>query len=85
MTENVKGKVPHVSLAIAKTKAQKITDKATRTTEKMHDDVTASLDQLQHSEPVAKNVRPNVKTVADKVGAGTRAAKHGAGSHMKKM
>ncbi len=85
MTENVKGKVPHVSLAIAKTKAQKMTDKTTRTTEKMHDDVTASLDQLQHSGAAAQAARPNAKSGAGKSGAGTRTAKHSAGSHMKKM
>lgn len=81
MTEDVKGKVAHVTHADAKTKAQKITDKATKATEKMHTDVTASLDQLQHAEVAAQTVSHDVKAGVHKAAdAGAKAAPHHAGS-----
>ena len=66
MTEKVKGK----------TKAQKAADKVTKATDKMHTDVTASLDQLQH---------PDVKTGAQKAVAGAKKVPPKTGSPTKKM
>ena len=66
MTEKVKGK----------TKAQKVADKVTKATDKMHTDVTASLDQLQH---------PDVKTGAKKEVTGAKKAPPKVGSPTKKM
>ena len=76
MTEHVKGKIAHVSHADPKTKAQKVAEKATIATEKMHTDVTASLDQLQH---------PDVKTGAHKAVADAKKAPPKAGSPKNKM
>jgi hypothetical protein len=76
MTENVKGKIAHASHADPKSKAQKAADKVTKATEKMHTDVTASLDQLQHHD---------VKTGAHKEIADAKKAPPKAGSPGKKI
>jgi len=65
MTEKGKGK----------TKAQKSADKVIKATEKMHTDVTASLDQLQHHD---------VKTGAPKA-AGVKKAPPKGGSPTTKL
>lgn len=83
MTE--KGKVAHVSHANAKTNEQKVTDKATRATEKMHSNVTASLDQLQHSGAAAPTVSHERKNDVRKGAAGAKKAPHSAGSPAKRM
>ena len=83
MTGNVKGKVTHVSPDDAKTKAQKITDKATRATEKMHTNVTASLDQLQHAGVAAQAVSHDGKTGIHKGASSAKKAAHNA--PMKRM
>lgn len=76
MTGNGKEKVAHASHADPKSKAQKAADKVTRATDKMHTDVTASLDQIQH---------PDVKTGAKKAIVDAKKAPPKAGSPKKKM
>jgi hypothetical protein len=76
MTGNEKSKVVHASHADPKSKAQKAADKVTRATEKMHTDVTASLDQIQH---------PVGKTGAHKAVADAKKAPPKTGSPGKKM
>jgi hypothetical protein len=71
MTDDVKG------MAGKAAKAKKASDKAT---EKMHSDVTKSLDQLEHPGAAAQKVSEDVKTSAHK---GAKTAAHGAGSKKK--
>lgn len=72
MTDYVKGKTAKAA------KAQKASDKAT---EKMHSDVTTSLEQLGHHGAKAQKVSEDVKTSAHK---GAKTAAHGAESKLKK-
>ena len=86
MTGNVKGKVAPVSHVDAKTKAQKIADKATKATENMHRIVTASLDQLQHPGTAPQTVSHDGKAGARKKAVtGAKKAPHHSGSPMKNM
>jgi hypothetical protein len=86
MTGKVKGQVAAVSHLDAKTKAQKIADKATKATENMHRIVTASLDQLQHAAAAPQIVSHEGKTgTRKKAGAGTKKAPHHSAKPMKKM
>jgi len=76
MTGYGKEKITPASHADPKTKIQKAADKVTKATEKMHTDVTASLDQLQH---------PDEKTGAKKAVADAKKAPSKTGSPKKKM
>jgi len=69
MTDDVKGKAG---------KSIKASEKAT---EKMHSDVTKSLDQLEHPGATPQKVSKDVKTSAHK---GAKTAAHGAESKNKK-
>lgn len=78
MTGNIKGKVTHESPDAAKMKAQKITDKENRATEKMHTNVTASLDQLQHAGVAAQAVSLDGKTGVHKGASAAKKTAHNA-------